>query len=376
MIPTRRDEFEIAIICALTLEADAVEALFDETYDKFSQRYGKLPGDTNAYTNGRIGRHNVVLCYLPGMGIGSAASVTANLSVTYTRIQLVLVVGICGAVPFLPSGTEVILGDIIISDSVVQYDFGRQYPNGFRRKSDVKDTLGRPNQEIRSFLAGLKGRKTQKDLQSRIREHLQSLQVQEEIWKRPGFENDMLFEASYHHKHHLQDIGAECICSDNSANGTIACDEATRKSCDSLGCTGQLVARRRLSLADASPMIHIGPIACANTVIKSGLHRDKIAQSEGVVAFEMEGAGAWDNGPCIIIKGACDYADSHKSKIWQDYAAATAASCTKAFLELWTPKAHSSKWNLRISSSYLYAHLNPDSVISLDSCNRKRQISW
>jgi nucleoside phosphorylase len=71
--------------------------------------------------------------------------------------------------------------------------------------------------------------------------------------------------------------------------------------------------------------------------MKSGEGRDRIAAAEGVIAFEMEGAGVWDNFPCIIIKGACNYADSHKSKVWQRYAAATAAACAKAFLGFWIP---------------------------------------
>ena len=54
------------------------------------------------------------------------------------------------------------------------------------------------------------------------------------------------------------------------------------------------------------------------------------------MAFEMEGAGVWDTFSCVMaIKGVCAYADSHKSKKWQGYAAATAAACTKAFLEHW-----------------------------------------
>jgi nucleoside phosphorylase len=69
--------------------------------------------------------------------------------------------------------------------------------------------------------------------------------------------------------------------------------------------------------------------------MKSGEHRDKLAETENVIGFEMEGARVWDNLPCIIIKGMCDYADSHKNKVWQVYAAATAASCAKAFLEIW-----------------------------------------
>ncbi|KAJ4414026.1 hypothetical protein N0V85_003328 [Neurospora sp. IMI 360204] len=47
----------------------------------------------------------------------------------------------------------------------------------------------------------------------------------------------------------------------------------------------------------------------------------------------MEGAGVWEQLPCLVIKGVCDYADSHKGKGWQYYAAATAASVAKAVLD-------------------------------------------
>lgn len=40
MLPRTRDEFEIAVICALPLEADAVEALFDEHYVLMSTMVG------------------------------------------------------------------------------------------------------------------------------------------------------------------------------------------------------------------------------------------------------------------------------------------------------------------------------------------------
>jgi nucleoside phosphorylase len=53
----------------------------------------------------------------------------------------------------------------------------------------------------------------------------------------------------------------------------------------------------------------------------------------------MEGAGVGDILPCLIIKGACDYADSHKNKKWQYYAAATAAACMKAFVHYWAPSS-------------------------------------
>jgi nucleoside phosphorylase len=89
-------------------------------------------------------------------------------------------------------------------------------------------------------------------------------------------------------------------------------------------------------------MIHLGAIATADTVMKSGYHRDKYAAEQGIIAFEMEGAGFWEKIPSVIIKGVCDYADSHKNKQWQDNAATTAAACAKAFLEVWVPSPSSS----------------------------------
>ncbi|KAK1948697.1 hypothetical protein LY78DRAFT_595338 [Colletotrichum sublineola] len=67
--------------------------------------------------------------------------------------------------------------------------------------------------------------------------------------------------------------------------------------------------------------------------MKSGEHRDRVAQEHGIIAFEIEGAGVWEEMPCIIVKGVCDYADSHKNKLWQDFAAAMAASATKALIK-------------------------------------------
>ncbi|KAJ5466539.1 PfsNACHT and Ankyrin domain protein [Penicillium diatomitis] len=37
--------------------------------------------------------------------------------------------------------------------------------------------------------------------------------------------------------------------------------------------------------------------------------------------------------PCLVIRGICDYADSHKNNRWQRYASATAAAYAKELLE-------------------------------------------
>jgi hypothetical protein len=44
----------------------------------------------------------------------------------------------------------------------------------------------------------------------------------------------------------------------------------------------------------------------------------------GVLCFEMVAAGLMNSFPCLVVRGMCDYTDSHKNKRWQGYAAAYA----------------------------------------------------
>ena len=139
--PASREDFEVAVICALSIEADAVEALFDHHWEDDGPPYSKARGDRNAYSTGAIGRHNVVLAHMPGMGKASAVAVAANCRSSFPNIRLALIVGVCGVIPFRPGGSgetaETVLGDVIVSDGVVQYDLGRQLPGQFV----IKDTL-------------------------------------------------------------------------------------------------------------------------------------------------------------------------------------------------------------------------------------------
>jgi hypothetical protein len=132
--PRDRTDFEIAIICALPLEASAVSALFDKRWD--DQTYGKAPWDSNTYSTGVIGHHNVVLVHMSNMGKVDAATAAAGLQASFQRIQLALVVGICGGAPFGNHLSEdILLGDVVISKGLVQSDLGRQFPsNRFVRK--------------------------------------------------------------------------------------------------------------------------------------------------------------------------------------------------------------------------------------------------
>ena len=336
--PASRSDFEIAIICALPLEADAVEASYDEYWDDDGDKYGKAHGDPNAYTTGRIGRHNVVLAWMPAMGKSSAASVASSLRSSFSNIRLALVTGICGGVPNGPNNEHVVLGDVVISDGIIEYDFGRQLPDRFVRKDTLNGNLGRPNNEIRAILAKLKGLRGRQRLLTKTLEYLTPMQENlGHEWNYPGASRDMLFKPNYHHKH--QGPSSHEICTECNTGSDKVCDKALGMTCTELRCADtQMISYREDEWVGNNGLkIHYGFMASGSAVIKSGEHRDRISAQENVIAFEMEGAGVWDNFPCVVIKGVCDYADSHKNKIWQNYAAATAAAAAKAFLNEWTP---------------------------------------
>ncbi|OGM48830.1 hypothetical protein ABOM_003027 [Aspergillus bombycis] len=317
--PKGRQDFEIAIICALKVESNAIEAFLDEEFEVDGFSYGQAPGDSNTYTIGRIGQRAVVLAYMANMGkVGSTRAAT-QLHLSFPQIKAVFLVGICGAAPQDAQGRETFLGD---------------YSDRFRRKDTLEDTLGRGNYRIRSFLSKLECKNTSSKLEQQTRQYIAELSAKDGEYAYPGANHDVLYRADYRHKHQNGDPSVTCVeC--NTADDTV-CKEARESSCDSpdgLGCSSTQLVRRRQE--NTHPVLHFGHFSSGDSVMKSGLHRDEIVARDKVIAFEMEGAGVWDVLPTVIIKSACDYADSHKNKTWQSYAAGTAAACTRAVLDQW-----------------------------------------
>jgi nucleoside phosphorylase len=346
--PSTRHEFEVAIVCALPLEFNAVSALVDEFWDADGDYYGKAVGDTNMYTAGRIGRSNVVLVLLAGMGKVNAAAAASNLRSSYPGLRLALVTGICGGVPYIGRKEELLLGDVVIRKRIIQYDFGKQYPDEFLTTTTVEDCPGKPANHICSLLRVFETDFARDRLESKAAVYLQQIPERTSRnhrtarYKYPGASHDKLFQAHYRHKHHGS---SPCSCAGTEDHPGRVCEESRTLSCAELGCgNSYLVVRKRLkakrdleiaghSKEAQAPAIYIGSIGSGDAVIKSGKDRDKLAERYGLAAFEMEGAGVWDQVPCIVVKGVCDYADSHKNKTWQHFAAATAAATAKALLE-------------------------------------------
>ncbi|KAI6777532.1 uncharacterized protein J7T54_002730, partial [Emericellopsis cladophorae] len=98
-----------------------------------------------------------------------------------------------------------------------------------------------------------------------------------------------------------------------------------------------LACRTERAEEDDNPAIHHGLIASANQLMKDAQVRDTLAAEKGVLCFEMEAAGLMNHFPCLVIRGICDYADSHKNKEWQGYAAMVAAAYAKDLLRKISP---------------------------------------
>lgn len=87
----------------------------------------------------------------------------------------------------------------------------------------------------------------------------------------------------------------------------------------------------------SEPVIFYGNIASADQVMRHAHTRDALRDKYKVLCFEMEAAGLMNDFPCLVIRGICDYSDSHKNKLWQRYAAATAAAYARELLEAIPP---------------------------------------
>ncbi|KAK2589404.1 hypothetical protein QQS21_012921, partial [Conoideocrella luteorostrata] len=267
------------------------------------------------------------------MGTTNAASTAACLRSSFPRLKLALLIGVCGGIPEI-NGCDVFLGDVVISKTGAQYDYGRQYPGHFMVKGSIEDSLGRASKDIQGLLASIETEFGRERLKAKAMLHLKNLQeAARRKQRRAKYEylrvsKDNLFSSKYRHSHKQS-------C-DTCCDGSVRiCELAIQTSCEDLGCSNVHLVKRERPDEDGchSPAIFIDCIGSGNAVMKSGEDRDRISAEHGVIAFEMEGAGAWDEVPCVVIKGICDYSDSHKNKAWQDYAAATAAAVGRALLE-------------------------------------------
>jgi hypothetical protein len=110
------------------------------------------------------------------------------------------------------------------------------------------------------------------------------------------------------------------------SDSSAGCDTACRDD------TASLVAREERDQEDDDPASHYGLVASANKLIMDALIRGRLEAEKGVLCFELEAAGLMNHFPSLVIRGMCDYSNSHKNKEWQGFAAMMAAAYARDLL--------------------------------------------
>ncbi|KAH7201289.1 hypothetical protein DER44DRAFT_440639 [Fusarium oxysporum] len=304
-------KYTVGWICAVTTEFVAARAFFDEKHDQLE---ATADNDNNTYALGRIGKHNVVMAALPKSEYGttSAATVARDMLRSFPNIRFGLMVGIGGGAP--SAKHDIRLGDVVVSarsngkGGVFQYDYGKAI------QEHPFVTTGSLNQPPQLLLTALSGLEAEYELEGhQLSAHIDRALEQwprlRQKYSRPSPDSDRLYRPDIVHP----DSSKECgdVCSNDPA---------------------YLVDRKERGEQEDDPAIHYGLVASANQVMKDALARDKLAASMDVLCFEMEAAGLMNHFPCLVIRGICDYSDSHKNKEWQGFAAMMAAAYAKDLL--------------------------------------------
>jgi nucleoside phosphorylase len=304
------DDYTVGWICPLEVEQIAAMEMLDEEHERLPQ----APTDHNVYNLGSIAGHNVVIAGLYQAGNNPAATVVAQMRMTFPNLKFGVLVGIGGGVPVKTDNGMIRLGDVVVSKPAGEHSGAVQYDHGKVRAGEFERTgiLAPPPRVLLSAaqdLAAKRARSSTDPVQDnikRINTNIRGLRK----YKHPGTAKDHLYKADYIHLK----LGLPC--------DKCGCDSSKRV---------QRPAEEDEDDDDDGSyiVVHRGTIASGEVVIKDAMLRDKLAEEHGILCFETEAAGALADFPCLVIRGISDYCDSHKDDQWHGYAAAAAAAYSR-----------------------------------------------
>ncbi|KAH7146212.1 nucleoside phosphorylase domain-containing protein [Dactylonectria macrodidyma] len=313
------NKYTVGWVCAITTESVAAQLFLDEKHD--GPEY-VATGDNNDYTLGKVGKHNVVIAVIPDAeyGVSSATAVAKDLQHSFLNVRVVLMVGIAGGAP--SPKNDIRLGDIVVSSprngkpGVLQYDFGKAIQG-----QEFKQTgcLSLPPSVLRTAVSGLRAQyevNCGHQLEEAIDGVLKKKSRLQKKYTRPHQSTDRLCDSEITHPLASED-SCVAVCGDDSST---------------------LMPRHQRAENEDALAIHFGLNASGDKLMKDAVVRVKFAKENDVLCFEMEAAGLMNQCPCLVIRGICDYSDTHKTKEWQGYAATAAAAYAKDILYRIHPK--------------------------------------
>jgi nucleoside phosphorylase len=320
------EDYTIGCICALSIEAVALRLFLDEEYKcpEIESSYASTQ-DHNVYSTGAIGGHKIVVATLPlgKYGVSQATGVIGDMIRSFPNLRCCLVVGIGGGAP--SSQNDIRLGDIVVSapvlksGGILQYDHGKAIQGQPFR---ITQHLNEPPSILLSAIGKLAQdyELDEHPLQNMVNDVLATKPRLKMKYQRPDDGSDRLYKSDVTHP------------------------IDTRGNCERLCGTevSKLVERPTRAAGVGVAEIHYGIIASGSSLMKDATVRDRLSDQEEVLCFEMEAAGLVNQFPCLVIRGICDYSDSHKSDEWQGHAAMMAAAYAKEVLRVVLPRKISS----------------------------------
>ncbi|QYS99716.1 hypothetical protein H0G86_006835 [Trichoderma simmonsii] len=315
--PRSVDEYMIGWICTLPVEWIAASGMLDDIHFSIE----KPSNDLNNYNMGSIYGCNVVIACPPNEEIGNASAATivaGRMKSTFPQIRIVLLVGIGSGVP-----PKVNLGDVVVGTSVgkepglVQWDTGKVKGNGsFERIGSLNplphqllkalETTENAHGWLRTTCIYSYFEKLQKKWPELVSRYLRSDSIDDTL---------ILAKADY------SNVNKSTTCDRDDGEGEKYCR-----------CRGKAM---NVKMDHTKGQVHFGLIASGNQVIEDAELRDKLKKDlDGdVLCVETQATGLAEIVPCLVIRGICDYADSHKNKDWHEHAAAMAAAVAKEVVE-------------------------------------------
>ncbi|KAI3575095.1 hypothetical protein IWW34DRAFT_793301 [Fusarium oxysporum f. sp. albedinis] len=298
-------DYKVAWIAPLEIEARAAIHLLDERYR------GRFPvdrGDDYVFQAGAMGGHNIVIATLPAgqeYGTGSAAALASQVKKFFPNLWFGLLVGVAAGLPDLSHvpARDIRLGDVLVglpvgeSAGLVPYHLGKETEDGFQPLR-LGHSLAMTEPIVRSAIGSIKLEApydTEKFLP--YYEKIRNCEHATGTFTDPGQDNDILY---------------------------LACDNGQEEVVERSPRPNQGYQRTR---------VWYGPIGSGDKLLKNALKRNELRDKYGIIGLEMEAAGTMNRIPVGVIRGVCDYGDRHKTKDWQPYAAAMAASYARALLD-------------------------------------------
>lgn len=338
----RCEDYEIAVIGSLPPVHDAISLILDKVWSQDHDNTTVMR-NTRKLTTGRVGNRNVVLVLLSTLSKANTASTITGIRSVYQKVQLAFVIGVCGAAPFY-WGDEISFGDVVISDTVYHSNSTERQPDKYlqRKTTDINISLAKNVQNLLSMFQTDRGADWLEQWTVYFLQQLQTkaaLTTPEGRYNCPGTDVDKLFKPTYRHRQKSSSKRVSCECFSKSVH-----DDSLGSACTDLQCKDEhIFTRKRLQIkclaennsnnSVQTPSIHVGSVASVESIIHSASERDKVLTAAAVIEFETQGPELWDEVPCILVNGICDYAVDRTQEGWQEFAAATAASVFKAMLQ-------------------------------------------